>query len=126
LDVNYRNDIEFTAGSSKFLTSTASNKPNTDIPTPLTVLGGPTANIPTSSNEATSPAPAEALSDSDTTTMLDVTNVVISESTAPVVPPGKVGGKGKGKEKALATIVGAGFTEKYRFLCIFFISEAYL
>jgi hypothetical protein len=107
LYANYRGNIEFTAGSSESLTD-LSNELNTVIPTPLTVLGGPTADIPTPSNETTSPLPAEASADSDTagtSTMLEVTNVAIS---AAPVPPGKVIGKGK----AVATIVGAGFTEK--------------
>jgi hypothetical protein len=43
--------------------------------------------------------------------MLEVTNVIIS--AAPVSPAKlKAKGKGKGKEKAMATVVGAGLTEK--------------
>ena len=122
----YRNDIEFTAGSSgDSLISTVSNRLNvipTPLSSPLVVSDEPAADVPTPSNQAIT-VPAESLSaasdlDSDklsdttqagTSTMLEVTNIVIPAAREPQV---KVKAKGKGKGKAIATVVGAGFTEK--------------
>jgi hypothetical protein len=127
---NYRNNIDFTAGSES-LTATVLDGPTVtaDIPTPsneaTTPVPATTPETPESSPVlATIPVPVEALSanldTAGTSTMLEVTNVIIS---AAPVPPGKVNGKGKGKGKAMATVVGAGFTEKFFFFFVDFIGD---